>query len=89
MCYYLLLQTTSHRVAATGGGSKGKRTEDPVKMLPVLPAKRSKPEWITNPPSFVLNGKQEPQDDNQIDLVYELTASKRIDFESYTLISDF
>lgn len=59
------------------GGSKGKGTNDPIRFLPVLPSKRTKPAWDQNPPSFVLSGKI-PEEDGKdhIDLVGELTASK-------------
>ncbi|XP_052236951.1 dynein axonemal heavy chain 7-like isoform X2 [Dreissena polymorpha] len=57
------------------GGSKGKGTNDPIRFLPVLPSKRTKPTWEQNPPSFVLSGKI-PEDDGKdhIDLIGELTA---------------
>ncbi|WAR10683.1 DYH7-like protein [Mya arenaria] len=50
-------------------------TNDPIRFLPVLPSKRSKPAWEQNPPSFVLSGKV-PEDDGKdhIDLIGELTA---------------
>ncbi|XP_074662516.1 dynein axonemal heavy chain 7-like [Tubulanus polymorphus] len=58
------------------GGSKGKANDDPTRFLPVLPTKRSKPQWQQNPPSFILTGRQAQNDDdkNGIDLVSELTA---------------
>ncbi|CAH1790213.1 unnamed protein product [Owenia fusiformis] len=57
------------------GGSRGKGTSDPIKFLPTLPAKRSKPQWQSNPPSFFLNGKpSEDKDKNGIDLIGELTS---------------
>ncbi|XP_067686354.1 dynein axonemal heavy chain 7-like [Haliotis asinina] len=55
------------------GGSKGKGTDDPIRFLPVLPSKRSKPAWQSNPPPFFLSGR--PDDEERpIDLVGELTA---------------
>ena len=64
----------------TPRGSKGKGTNDPVKFLPVLPSKRSKPAWQQNPPSFMLTGQPDQDgatnDRNGIDLIAELTASK-------------
>lgn len=59
---------------AGGGGSKGKGTDDPIRFLPVLPLKRSKPEWHDNPPSFILSTKSEDEQQGAIDLVRELTA---------------
>ncbi|KAK7506434.1 hypothetical protein BaRGS_00002546, partial [Batillaria attramentaria] len=57
-----------------GGPSKGKGTDDPIRFLPVLPSKRSKPEWQDNPPSFVLSGRADTEQPNTIDLIGELTA---------------
>ena len=60
----------------TPRGGKGKSSNDPVKFLPVMPTKRSKPAWQTNPPAFLLSGKPgEDHDKNGIDLIAELTAS--------------
>lgn len=58
------------------GRSKGKGTNDPIRFLPVLPSKRSKPVWQQNQPNFELSGKILGDDKNGIDLVGELTASK-------------
>ncbi|XP_052080869.1 dynein axonemal heavy chain 7-like isoform X1 [Mytilus californianus] len=57
-----------------GRGSKGKGTDDPIRFLPVLPSKRSKPAWQQNPPTFELSGKIVEEETNGIDLVGELTA---------------
>nr|XP_022323965.1 dynein heavy chain 7, axonemal-like isoform X6 [Crassostrea virginica] len=56
------------------GRSKGKGTNDPIRFLPVLPSKRSKPVWQQNQPNFELSGKILGDDKNGIDLVGELTA---------------
>ncbi|XP_060067000.1 dynein axonemal heavy chain 7-like [Ylistrum balloti] len=57
-----------------GGGSKGKGTNDPIRFLPVLPSKRSKPSWQQSQPLFELSGKPVEEDKNGIDLVGELTS---------------
>ncbi|XP_033728888.1 dynein heavy chain 7, axonemal-like [Pecten maximus] len=56
------------------GGSKGKGTNDPIRFLPVLPSKRSKPSWQQSQPLFELSGKPVEEDKNGIDLVGELTS---------------
>ena len=60
------------------GGSRGKGTNDPIKFLPVPPAKRAKPTWQQNAPTFMLSGKPEDYQNGSggIDLITELTASK-------------
>jgi hypothetical protein len=59
-----------------GRGSKGKGTDDPIRFLPVLPSKRTKPAWQQNQPTFELSGKIVEEESNGIDLVGELTARK-------------
>ncbi|XP_070188303.1 dynein axonemal heavy chain 7-like isoform X3 [Littorina saxatilis] len=56
------------------GPSKGKGTDDPIRFLPVLPSKRSKPSWQDAPPSFILSGQVDEEPPNAIDLIGELTA---------------
>lgn len=64
------------------GRSKGKGTDDPIRFLPVLPSKRSKPVWQQNQPNFELSGKILGDDKNGIDLVGELTASKSNNYKN-------
>lgn len=71
--FLINLQLTPRRA---NGRSKGKGTDDPIRFLPVLPSKRSKPVWQHNQPNFELSGKILGEDKNGIDLVGELTASK-------------
>lgn len=66
------------------GRSKGKGTDDPIRFLPVLPSKRSKPVWQQNQPNFELSGKILGDDKNGIDLVGELTASKSNNYKNAT-----
>ena len=74
------------RGAGPPGRSKGKGTDDPIRFLPVLPSKRTKPAWQQNPPTFELSGKILNDDDkNGIDLVGELTASKYSKFLTFML----
>lgn len=74
----------------SGRGSKGKGTDDPIRFLPVLPSKRSKPAWQQNPPTFELSGKIVEEESNGIDLVGELTASKYIkDCGMYNLTQSY
>ncbi|XP_064598423.1 dynein axonemal heavy chain 7-like [Liolophura sinensis] len=69
------IQYTPRNVSKTG--SKGKGTDDPVRFLPVLPSKRSKPAWQMNPPTFMLTGKPlEDDKKDDIDLVAELIAKE-------------
>ncbi|XP_076459412.1 dynein axonemal heavy chain 7-like [Babylonia areolata] len=56
------------------GPSKGKGTSDPIRFLPVLPSKRSKPEWQDNPPSFILSAQMDEEQPTSIDLIGELSA---------------
>lgn len=73
--FFLLFQPSPRN--GKGGGSKGKGTSDPIKFLPVLPSKRSKPSWQHNQPLFELSGKVvDDEPSHSIDLVGELTASK-------------
>ncbi|GFR59444.1 dynein heavy chain 7, axonemal [Elysia marginata] len=56
------------------GASKGKGTIEPIKFLPVLPAKRAKPAWQVNQPTFMLTKQSLEDESNGIDLITELTA---------------
>ena len=71
---YICVQQTPRLGGASG--SKGKGTDDPIRFLPVLPSKRSKPSWEENPPSFILSGQVDKEQPDIIDLIGELTASE-------------
>ncbi|XP_033628553.1 dynein heavy chain 7, axonemal-like isoform X2 [Asterias rubens] len=53
--------------------NKGKNAAAPTSFLPTLPAKRSKPVWQANPPSFVLSGKP-PEDQVEESVAAQLTT---------------
>ena len=74
----LLFQKGPHRQRASG--SKGKGTSDPIKFLPTLPSKRTKPTWQTNPPNFLLNGGPAEEDHAELhtfDIATDLTARSK------------
>ncbi|XP_076451419.1 dynein axonemal heavy chain 7-like [Babylonia areolata] len=70
-----------HQAPPRLGGAprnKGKGTNEPIRFLPVLPSKRSKPEWQDNPPSFLLSGQADEEEPNTIDLIGELTSKDQV-----------
>ena len=56
--------------------NRGKGANDQLHFLPVLPSKRSKPEWQDNPPSFILSGHAAEEQTDTIDLAGELAGSQ-------------
>ena len=60
----------SHRKA-------GKYTEDPIKNLPQLPEKRSKPQWSEpkNPAQFTVDANENPTAQHSLDLIERINAS--------------
>ncbi|XP_030830748.1 dynein heavy chain 7, axonemal isoform X1 [Strongylocentrotus purpuratus] len=59
--------------------NKGKKPDDAQSFLPTLPAKRSKPIWQANPPSFVLSGKPPEDEVEDMSVAAQITPrSKKV-----------